>query len=326
MTTEADQIRERLRPRIVETAETGRLDLGLPAIPEPNLAPSPARGSPSPFAVAMAGLGILVAGVIGIDLAQFVDGAFTHGTGVGVVATVAVAAGAGGALFWLMAELRGLMRLHSTERLRRLIPSALAGELKQEIDAAAVILTHDPLLGEAVHSYRAALAPHHTGQDALELFSRFVLAPADQLAQAAIRRAAAQAFAINAISPTVLLDTLLFAARAMRLIREIAEIYGQRPGLAGTVHLLRRLASGAGLVGAVDVVGGVIVQQLGGAVLERLSANAAESAYAAQKMARLGLLAMASCRPVAFRPGEAPSLSGLVSGLLSQRQKLDEPR
>jgi len=324
VTTEADPIRERLRPRIVDTAETGRLDLGLPAIPEPSLALLPARRFPAPFAVAMTGLGILVAGIVGIDLAQFVDGAFAHGTGVGVLAAVAVAAGAGGALYWLAAELRGLMRLRSAERLRRLIPSALAGELKPEIDAAAAILAHDPLLGGAVHSYRAALAPHHTGRDALELFSRFVLAPADQLAQGAIRRAAAQAFAINAISPTVLLDTLLFAARAMHLIREVAEIYGQRPGLAGTVHLLRRLASGAGLVGAVDVVGGVIVQQLGGAVLERLSASAAESAYAAQKMARLGLIAMASCRPIEFRPGEAPSLSGLVSGLLKKNQKLDQ--
>jgi len=324
LTTEADPIRERLRPRIVETGETGRLDLGLPAIPEPGRAPPPARRFPSPFAVAMTGLGILFAGVVGIDLAQFVDGAFAHGTGLGVLATVAVAAGACGALYWLTAELRGLMRLRSAERLRRLIPSALAGELKQEINAAAAILAHDRLLGEAVGSYRAAVAPHHTGRDALELFSRFVLAPADQLAQAAIRRAAAQAFAINAISPTVVLDTLLFAARAMRLIREIAEIYGQRPGMAGTVHLLRRLASGAGLVGAVDIVGGVIVQQLGGAVLERLSASAAESAYAAQKMARLGLVAMASCRPIEFRPGEAPSLSGLVSGLLRQSQKRDE--
>ena len=119
MTTEADPIRERLRPRIVETAETGRLDLGLPAIPEPGLAPPPARRFPAPFAVAMAGLGILVAGVVGIDLAQFVDGAFAHGTGVGVLAAVAVAAGAGGALYWLMAELRGLLRLRSAERKRQ---------------------------------------------------------------------------------------------------------------------------------------------------------------------------------------------------------------
>ena len=323
MTTEADPARERLRPRIVETAETGRLELGLPTIPEQSLASPPGRRFPPPFGVAMAGLGILVAGVVGIDLVQFVDGAFAHGTGAGVVATVAVAAGAGGALYWLTTELRGLMRLRSAERLKRLIPSALAGELKQEIDIAAAILAHDRLLGGAVASYRSALEPHHTGQDALELFSRFVLAPADQLAQTAVRRAAAQAFAINAISPTALLDTLLFAGRAMRLILEIAEIYGQRPGLAGTVHLLRRIAGGAGLVGAVDIVGGVIVQQLGGAVIERLSASAAESAYAGQKMARLGLVAMAACRPVEFRPGEAPSLSGLVSGLLRQNRKGD---
>jgi putative membrane protein len=318
MTTEFDLTRERLRPRIVETGETGRLDLGLPAVPEPSLSPASARRFPSPFAVAVTGFGILVVAVIGVDLTQFVDGAFARGKGVGVLAAVAVAAGAGGALYWSVAELRGLIRLRSAERLRRLIPSALAGELKQEIDAAAVILARDPLLRDAVNRYRAVVEPHHTGHDALELFSRLVLAPADRLAQAAIRRAAAQAFAINAISPTALLDTLLFAARAMRLIREIAEIYGQRPGLAGTVHLLRRLARGAGLVGAIDVVGGVIAQQLGGAVLERLSASAAESAYAAQKMARLGLVAMASCRPIEFRPGGMPSLSGLVSGLLKR--------
>jgi len=319
MTTQTEPTQERLRPRIVETEETGRLDLRLPAVPETELAPGSPRRVPSPLAVALSGLGILVVGVAGIDLAQFVDGAFAHGTGVGVLAAAAVAAGAGGAGYWLIAELRGLLRLRSAERLRRLIPSALAGELKQEIDAAASILGRDPLLREAVASYRSVLEPHHTGGDALDLFSRFVLAPADRLAQAAIRRAAAQAFVINTISPTVLLDTLLFAARAIRLIREIAEIYGQRPGLAGTVHLLRRLASGAGLVGAVDVVGGVVVQQMGGAVLERLSASAAESAYAAQKMARLGLVAMVLCRPLEFRPGEVPSLARLVSGLLKPR-------
>ena len=324
MTTEADPIRERLRPRIVETGETGRLDLGLPVIPEPGLAPPRVGFFPSPLAVAVTGLGILLVGIVGIDLAQFVDGAFAHGTGIGVLASLVVAAGAGGVLYWMTAELRGLWRLRSAERLRRLIPSALTDELKQEIDVAASILARDPLLRDAVSSYRGVLEPHHTGHDSLELFTRFVLAPADQLAQAAIRRAATQAFAINVISPTVLLDTLFFAARAMGLIREIAEVYGQRPGLAGTVHLLRRLARGAGLVGAVDVIGGVIVQQAGGAVLERLSASAAESAYAAQKMARLGLVAMASCRPIEFRPGELPSLPGLVSSLLRQSRERDE--
>jgi putative membrane protein len=320
MTIATEPTRERLRPRILETEETGRLELSLQPAPEPQLPSQRAGRSRSPVAVAATGFGILVAGILGIDLVQFIDGAFAHGTGLGVLAAAAVAAGCGGAAYWLAAELRGLLRLRSAERLRSLIPSALSSELKGEIGAAAAIVARDPLLREAVARYRDVIEPHHSGRDALELFSRFVLAPADRLAEAAIRRGAAQAFAINAVSPTALLDTLLFAGRAMRLIREIAEIYGQRPGLAGTVHLLRRLLSGAGLVGAVDLVGGVLVQQLGGAVVERLSASAAESAYAAQKMARLGIIAMALCRPVDFRPGEVPSLRKLVSGLL----KLDE--
>ncbi len=315
MSVETEPRRPPLRPRIRETEETGRLELSLPPVPQPVPAPVPVGRRRSPFAVALCGLGLLALGVVAIDLSEFIGGAFAHGAGFGVLATVAVAAGAGGALYWCGCELRGLLRLRSAERLRRLIPSALAGELKRELDQAAAILGRDPLLAAPVASYRGALEAHHSGGDALELFSRFVLAPADRLAQAAIRRASAQAFAINAVSPTVLTDTLFFAARALRLVREIAEIYGQRPGLAGTVHLLRRLVGSAGLVGAVDIVGGVLVQQLGGAVLERISANAAESAYAAQKIARLGLVAMALCRPVEFSPGEAPSLGTLVSGL-----------
>jgi putative membrane protein len=316
MTVETEAPRERLRPRILETEETGRLELNLQQPPETDLPALRTRRSRSPIRVAAIGFGILVFGLVGIDLVQFIDGAFAHGVGLGIAATAAVAAGCGGAVYWLGAELRGLWRLRSAERLRSLIPFALADELKREIDATAAILAADPLLREAVARYRAVREPHHSGHDALELFFRFVLAPADRLAEAAIRRAATQAFAINAVSPTALLDTLLFAARALRLIREIAEVYGQHPGLAGTAHLLRRLASGAGMVGAVDLVGGILVQQLGGAVMERLSASAAESAYAAQKMARLGIIAMALCRPVEFRPGEVPSLRSLVSGLL----------
>jgi len=316
MTIEPEPPRERLRPRVLETDETGRLELSPMSASEQDL-PSPrTRPSRSPFRVAATGVSILVLGLIGIDLVQFIDDAFAHGAGLGIAAAAAVAAGTGGAVYWLAAELRGLLRLRSAERLRSLIPFAMADELRTEIAAAATILARDPLLSEAVARYRAVREPHHSGRDALELFSRFVLAPADRLAEAAIRRAATQAFAINAVSPTALLDTLLFAARALRLVREIAEIYGQRPGLAGTVHLLRRLVSGAGMVGAVDLVGGALVQQLGGAVIERLSAGAAESAYAAQKMARLGIIAMALCRPVEFRPVEVPSLTGLVAGLL----------
>ncbi|MGH7031375.1 MAG: hypothetical protein ACREEZ_13215, partial [Stellaceae bacterium] len=175
MTVETEPRRERLLPRILETEQTGRLELGLPSSQEPAPAPLPLGRRRSPFAVALCGLGLLALGVIAIDLFEFIGGAFAHGAGFGVVATAAVAAGAGGALYWFFCELRGLLRLRSAERLRRLIPSALAGELKRELDEAAVILGRDPLLAAPVASYRGALEAHHSGGDALELFSRFVL-------------------------------------------------------------------------------------------------------------------------------------------------------
>ena len=188
MTAEMDRAAERLRPRILETEETGRLELNPPPAPPTDLPAPRTRRSRSPARVAATGLGILVLGLIGIDLIQFIDGAFAHGTGLGIAATVAVAAGCGGAAYWLVAELRGLWRLRSAERLRSLIPFALTDELKAEIDAAAAILAADPLLRQAVARYRAVREPHHSGRDALELFSRFVLAPADRLAKAAIRQ------------------------------------------------------------------------------------------------------------------------------------------
>src|SRR6185369_15067655 len=113
MTIVTEPGREQLRPRIRESEETGRLELSAPSAPETSLPaprPSPRR---SPIAVAAAGIGILVLGLIGIELVQFIDGAFAHGTTLGVVATAAIAAGCGGAAYWAAAELRGLWRLRS---------------------------------------------------------------------------------------------------------------------------------------------------------------------------------------------------------------------
>ena len=67
-----------------------------------------------------------------------------------------MAAGCGGATYWLAAELRGVWRLRSAERLKSLIPFAMADELKAEIDMAAANLNlRDPVM------YRILHAEHH---------------------------------------------------------------------------------------------------------------------------------------------------------------------
>ncbi|MGA8382139.1 MAG: hypothetical protein WB710_13530, partial [Stellaceae bacterium] len=72
MASETELRTEWLRPRILETEETGRLELSLPPEPEPMLAqPTSRRRFPSPFAVAAGGVGLLALGVAAIDLAEF---------------------------------------------------------------------------------------------------------------------------------------------------------------------------------------------------------------------------------------------------------------
>jgi putative membrane protein len=134
-----------------------------------------------------------------------------------------------------------------------------------------------------------------------------------------VRSAVVRAFGITAISPTALSDAVFFLAVGVRMVRSIAAAYGHRPTAAATVHLLRRLVVEAGKLGAVDIAGQTLAQQLGGAVAERLATTAAESFYASYRMARLGVIVMDLCRPVPFRDGEVPSVTALVTNVLRQR-------
>ena len=92
MTIETEPIQERLRPRILQTEETGRLDLNVGAEPEANLPALPTDPSHSSISVAATGLAILVIGLVGVDLVDFIGGAFAHGPALGIVAAAAVAA------------------------------------------------------------------------------------------------------------------------------------------------------------------------------------------------------------------------------------------
>ena len=57
-----------------------------------------------------------------------------------------------------------------------------------------------------------------------------------------------------------------------------------------------------------------------GTIAEKFATTAADSLYAAYRMARLGLIVMELCRPVPFRDDEVPSISSLVGNALRGRR------
>lgn len=308
------------RPQVLMTERTERI---VPAQPKPLPTVVPPVRRSRVVSWALAGLGIGFAGWLIVDTYWWVAAAFERSTAFGTIAAIAAVAGVAGAATIIVREVLSLWRLKDVEAARE----RFAAEIVTPRDAQrtiAGILAVIPLEREtqtAIELYQRQVQPHHSVAQQVEILSRTVMRPLDAQAETHIRAAVLRAFGITAISPTALSDALFFLAVGVRMVRRIAASYGHRPTTAATIHLLRRLIVEAGKLGAVDIAGATLTQQLGGAVLERVGASAAESFYASYRMARLGVVVMDMCRPIPFREDEVPKISSMVTNVIRQRSE-----
>jgi putative membrane protein len=308
-------------PAIFETEDSRPIETGEQPGIASAMAAEPVRRN-RPFKVALIGLGILVIGLLIFDAVEWVKVQFDRGPVVGGLAVTVIAAGLLGLGYWLISEFRAFAALKSVERVQARLTMSSGQDARSGnalIDDIVSSLPSAPTVRATLAVYREQVQSHHTWEQRVGLISRTVLVPIDHRAEALIRATVMQTVVFTAISPTALMESLFFLARGLRLLRQIAELYGGRPGFAGTVHLMRRLIVGSGTVGAVDLIGNVLAQKLGGAILEKLSSEVAESVYATQQMARLGIVCMQMCRPIPFTRDENPSVSGLIAGALKRQ-------
>jgi putative membrane protein len=316
---------EPLAPRVIATEQTGRILPSAP--PEPPLAAA-ASGRQRRYGLAMRlGLTGLIAafgGWLGIDLYQWIASAFNYSSGLGWAAIAAAATGIAAAGAIIAHEMKSYFALKNVEaNQQRLAPpweDMRPADMQKAIREVIAEIPKDRENKAAIEAFQRKMQRHHSPAQQIELLSQTVMAPLDRRAEAIVRRASARAFGITAISPTAVTDALFFIACSVRMVREIAACYGHRPTALATAHLLRRLVVEAGKLGAIDFAGATLSQHIGGAVAERVAASAAESMYATQRMARLGLVTMGLCRPIPFRQSELPGiLSSLIGNLFAHR-------
>jgi putative membrane protein len=312
----------RAAPRVVAT---DRMEPIVPTEPPPRLlaAARPQARRDRFLKIALGAVAVGFAGWLVIDAIEWISAAFARGTGLGLAATAALAAGLGGAGAIIGREFVSLFRLKSVEaihdRLAGNLDRLAAPEARRAIAEVLAVVPRDGEMKPAIAAFQQQVQTHHTGPQQIEILTRTVLAPLDRRAEAHVRTAVLRAFGITAISPTALTDAVFFLACGIRMVRSIAASYGHRPTTATTVHLLRRLVYEAGKLGAVDIASASLVQQLGGAVAERIASTAAEAMYASYRMARLGVMVMDLCRPVPFRDDDVPSVSSLVGNVIRRR-------
>jgi putative membrane protein len=311
-------------PLVLETEETERVvPRQRAAVPQSARVPAVPRRRDAWVRLGLWGVGVAFVGWLGVDAYLWIANAFASSTALGTAAAAVVTAGVAGAGLVIGREMKSFFALKSVEaHQRRFADETLRpADMREAIREVLAVVPKDRETEAAIEAYQRQLQPHHTPAQQLELLSRTVITPLDRRAEAIVRRATAGAFGITAVSPTAMTDVLFFVAMSVRMVRGVAACYGHRPTAAATAHLLRRLLTEAGKLGAVDLAGMTLTQHIGGALAERIAANTAESMYAGQRMARIGLITMGMCRPVPFLPEEVPGMFSSMIGKLFARKE-----
>lgn len=278
------------RPRIIlDDAGTpaARLDFGWDrAVAPASLA---GAGGWSSAALIGAGVALLLLGFSLLEAGNFVAAQFDRAAWLGWL-TLAVAAGGFGLVFAAIGrELRGYLGLRTVDRARAAAARRDAAALHAELAAWQARLPP----GRARAGDLAGLSPEAMAA----LVDAKVLAPIAQDAASLGRAAAMQAFAVTAVSPSPAADALIFAWRGLRLVRQVAGLHGLRPGIAGTIALLRRVAVDAATVAATDVaVDAAVRGLLSSRIAEHVAGEAAAGAVAARRMILLARAADEACR------------------------------
>ena len=276
----------RVAPRIeVENPMAGRLE------PEqlPMVMPAKANDRGTLELVAW-GLGVLVVGLSGLSIGNFVADQFARAvwlgwTTLGVAATAAFLIGAA-----VWREMAFLHRLDGVDRLR----GELADPMRAKQAAKAWILG----IPQAA-SIQAALDATDSPEAIMALLRAGPARILEAEAQALGRTAALQMLAVTAAIPAPALDGLIVTLRGVRLVRQVASLYGFRPGTLGTIALLRRtLLSGVYVTGANIAVDTMVKAAISNPHLQTLAGDVAGAGVAARRMVVLARATAAACSPV----------------------------
>jgi putative membrane protein len=251
------------------------------------------------------------------SLAALISDLFDRSAWLGGAGTLLIGGVSVALVGFIGGEYRNLMRLRSAQAIREQGYHLAQASNRFEgrgFMSELVRLTASSRAGRLLcEQYRDAIADTHDDREAMELFERIVLQPLDEAACAAVRRAARDTAIGASVSPVAGVDALIVLWRSLRMVREVAEVYGLRPTRLSVLALIRRMFLTATFAVTADVVGDVLGAHLGGRLAGLVSGKLAEGVFAGVRTARLGLLAIEQCRPLPFTADDRPNLRQLVA-------------
>jgi putative membrane protein len=273
------------------------------------------------FWTAVGGLTLLG---LGLGVVNLIDDLFARSESLGLLGLAFAFAATLALVVVIAREAFGLARLAAIEKLHLRAVAVLASDDRAEsrtIVQDLIKLAHqNPQLARA----RATLQGHTDdiidGADLIRLAERELMTPLDQEARRLVSSAAQRVSIVTAVSPRALIDVLFVFAASLRLIRQLARLYGGRPGALGMVRLMRHVIAHLAITGGMAASDSLVQQMLGHGIAAKLSQRLGEGILNGLLTARLGLAAIDVTRPLPFTALPRPALADLARDLLRKRE------
>jgi putative membrane protein len=261
---------------------------------------------------------------LGLGVANLIEDLFARSESLGFVG-LGFAAAAGLALAVVVArEAFGLARLATIEQLHLRATEVLASDdraASRAVVADLLKLAHqNPQLARARGALKGHAGDIIDGADMIKLAERELMTPLDAQARRLVSLAAQRVSIVTAVSPRAMIDVLFVFVASLRLIRQLAYLYGGRPGTLGMIVLLRHVIAHLAITGGVAASDSLIQQMLGHSVAAKLSQRLGEGMLNGLLTARLGLAAIEVTRPLPFTALPQPALADLAKDLLRKRE------
>jgi putative membrane protein len=270
---------------LLEPAAAPRLE----AVPSISPTAEPFRWRASP---ALVGAGILAFGFPILWAAWLVSALFDHWGALGWAGLVVLLTGLSLIGAGIGRELSGLAALRRVDQLRAELASGEAARVEKAARRWLEVLPQQA-------GILPALAAADTPESVLALLRA---GPAQALRDATDvlgRTAALQSIAIVAATPSPALDALTIGWCGLRLLRQVAELHGMRPGILGTLVLLQKTALAAATVAAAEIaVNTATHAMIAHPLLRHLAGDVAGAGVAARRMIVLARAAAAACSPI----------------------------